>query len=66
MTSKQGHLLQNNEFQWYSGSGRNMYVKNGHFYLRPTLTADEYGEKFLTSGTIDLNKGPSYDRYSVD
>ncbi|XP_039447616.1 beta-1,3-glucan-binding protein-like [Culex pipiens pallens] len=52
----------NNEFQWYSGGGRNSYVKDGHFYLRPTLTADEFGEEFLTSGTIDLNQGPTYDR----
>ncbi|XP_053689556.1 beta-1,3-glucan-binding protein-like [Sabethes cyaneus] len=52
----------NNEFQWYSGGGRNSYVKNGHFYIRPTLTADEFGERFLTSGVINLNQGPKHQR----
>ncbi|XP_055538346.1 beta-1,3-glucan-binding protein-like [Wyeomyia smithii] len=44
----------NNEFQWYSGSDRNSYIKDGRLVLRPTLTADEFGEDFLSSGTINL------------
>ncbi|XP_029720849.1 beta-1,3-glucan-binding protein [Aedes albopictus] len=52
----------NNEFQWYSGSGRNSYIKNNHLYIRPTLTSDEFGEAFLRSGVINLNEGPQSQR----
>ncbi|XP_055625115.1 beta-1,3-glucan-binding protein-like [Toxorhynchites rutilus septentrionalis] len=52
----------NNEFQWYSGNSRNSYVKDGRFYIKPTLTADEFGEEFLSSGVINLNRGPKDQR----
>ncbi|XP_049808336.1 beta-1,3-glucan-binding protein-like [Schistocerca nitens] len=42
----------NSEFQYYRNSRQNSYVRDGVLYIRPTLTADERGEKFLYSGTL--------------
>jgi hypothetical protein len=42
------------EFQYYSNNRSNSYTKNGHLYIKPTLTSDKYDEAFLTSGTLDL------------
>lgn len=42
------------EFQWYTNNRSNSFVENGVLYIRPTLTADEYGEHFLSSGTVNL------------
>ena len=36
--------------------GNTSYVKNGILYIKPTLTADRFGEQFLFNGTLDLNK----------
>jgi len=44
------------EFQWYDDSAKNSYVQNGILHIKPTLVADEYGEDFLYSGTIDIPK----------
>lgn len=30
------------------------YVENGVLHIRPTLTADRFGEDFLYNGTLDL------------
>ncbi|XP_001845811.2 beta-1,3-glucan-binding protein [Culex quinquefasciatus] len=54
------------EFQWYSGSDRNSYAKDGKLFIRPTLTADEFGEDFLTSGSINLNQGSPSERCTDD
>ncbi|XP_055641211.1 beta-1,3-glucan-binding protein-like [Toxorhynchites rutilus septentrionalis] len=43
------------EFQWYTNNRSNSFVEDGKLFIRPTLTADEFGEGFLTSGTINLN-----------
>lgn len=32
------------------------YVRNGILYIKPTLTADRYGEDFLYNGVLDLNQ----------
>ncbi|KAK6189997.1 hypothetical protein SNE40_001953 [Patella caerulea] len=47
-----------NEFQIYTNDKNNVYVKNGHLYLRPTLTVDHPGftEQQLHSGVMDLKK----------
>uniref|UniRef100_A0A6P7GWK3 Beta-1,3-glucan-binding protein-like n=1 Tax=Diabrotica virgifera virgifera TaxID=50390 RepID=A0A6P7GWK3_DIAVI len=44
------------EFQWYTNDRNNSYVKDGELHIRPTLLADQYGNDFLYSGTIDLGK----------
>ncbi|KAL9698642.1 hypothetical protein quinque_002083 [Culex quinquefasciatus] len=51
----------NGEFQYYLNNRQNSYVENGIFYIRPTLIADEAGEDFLTSGTLDAHGGSPYD-----
>jgi len=42
------------EFQYYTNNRSNSYTKDGRLYMKPTLTADKYGEAFLTSGTLEL------------
>jgi hypothetical protein len=32
------------------------YVRNGVLYIKPTLTADRFGEDFLYNGTLDMWK----------
>ncbi|XP_058467033.1 beta-1,3-glucan-binding protein-like [Malaya genurostris] len=56
----------NSEFQWYSGSDLNSYIKDGNLVLRPTLTADEFGEEFLTSGSINLWEQDDFNRCTDD
>lgn len=43
-----------NEFQYFSPSAKNSYIKDSTLHMRPTLTADTFGEDFLFNGTIDL------------
>lgn len=39
------------EFQWYPGkTDKNVYTKDGNIHFVPTLTSDEFGEAYLTSG----------------
>ncbi|KAK7505728.1 hypothetical protein BaRGS_00002999 [Batillaria attramentaria] len=44
----------NEEFQLYDPDPVNSYVKNDILYIRPTLTADHFGEDFLFHGDLDL------------
>ena len=41
----------NGEFQFYTNNRSNSYVRNGTLFLKPTLTADKFGEKQV-SGEI--------------
>uniref|UniRef100_A0A182KD84 GH16 domain-containing protein n=1 Tax=Anopheles christyi TaxID=43041 RepID=A0A182KD84_9DIPT len=43
------------EFQWYQNNRSNSYCENGIFYIRPTLLADDTGEAFLSSGTLNIH-----------
>jgi hypothetical protein len=36
-------------------------VRDGRLHIRPTLTADKYGERFLSSGTLSLYGGAPAD-----
>ncbi|XP_034231448.1 beta-1,3-glucan-binding protein-like [Thrips palmi] len=52
-----GHLVTgwrggNKEFQYYRNDRRNSYVRGGALFLRPTLTAREYGDAFLYTGKL--------------
>ncbi|KAG5674655.1 hypothetical protein PVAND_004609 [Polypedilum vanderplanki] len=47
------------EFQWYTNNRSNSFVEDGNLNLRPTLTADDFGEYFLYSGTLDLHGAPN-------
>uniref|UniRef100_A0A8W8KD03 Beta-1,3-glucan-binding protein n=1 Tax=Magallana gigas TaxID=29159 RepID=A0A8W8KD03_MAGGI len=42
------------EFEYYTNNRTNSYTKDGKLFIKPTLTADNYGEHFLSSGTLDL------------
>lgn len=51
----------NSEFEYYRNNRKNSFVKDGILYLKPTLTADEYGEDMLYEGAIaepDCNMDP--------
>ncbi|CAH1155650.1 unnamed protein product [Phaedon cochleariae] len=50
------------EFQWYTNNRSNSYVEDGILHIKPTLVADDYGNDFLYSGTIDLNGGSPADQ----
>jgi beta-glucanase (GH16 family) len=45
------------EFQWYTNNRSNSFVENGVLNIRPTLTSDELGDAFLTSGTLSVHGG---------
>jgi hypothetical protein len=49
------------EFQVYSNTRTNSYVKNGILYLKPTLTNDRFGENFVETGTLSLLGGSPAD-----
>ncbi|XP_071096802.1 beta-1,3-glucan-binding protein-like [Haliotis cracherodii] len=42
------------EFQFYTNNRTNTYVRDGVLYIKPTLTVDQFGEAFLTSGKLEL------------
>lgn len=43
------------EFQYYTNNRSNSFVADGHLHIRPTLLADDFGETFLHSDTLDVN-----------
>ncbi|CAH0546480.1 unnamed protein product [Brassicogethes aeneus] len=50
------------EFQYYNNNRTNSYVENGILHIKPTLLADEKGEAFLTSGTLEIYGGSPQDQ----
>jgi hypothetical protein len=56
-----GNLFQNWEFQIYLNNRSNSFVRGGTLFVKPTLTADKYGERFLSSGTLKLYGGAPAD-----
>lgn len=49
------------EFQVYSNTRTNSYVRDGILYLHPTLTNDRYGENFVETGVLNLDGGSPAD-----
>ncbi|XP_067661778.1 beta-1,3-glucan-binding protein-like [Haliotis asinina] len=49
------------EFQFYTNNRSNSYVRDGILYIKPTLTSDQFGEAFLTSGKLELWGGGPHD-----
>ncbi|XP_070492499.1 beta-1,3-glucan-binding protein-like, partial [Chironomus tepperi] len=49
------------EFQWYTNNRSNSFVDDGNLNIRPTLTADDFGEYFLYTGSLDID-GPLHER----
>jgi len=50
------------EFNYYTNNRSNSYAVDGIVQLRPTLTSDQFGEEFLTSGTLNLHGGAPADQ----
>jgi len=47
----------------YQNNRSNSYVKFGKLYIKPTLTADKYGDDMLTNGnSIHLGGGAPADK----
>ena len=44
----------NHEFQYYRNDRKNSYIQDGMLVIKPSLTADEYGEDFLYNGELNL------------
>jgi hypothetical protein len=53
--------LQEFEFQYYTNNRSNSFIEDGNLNIRPTLTADDFGEYFLYTGSLDLHE--RYGRY---
>nr|AGA16572.1 Gram negative bacteria-binding protein 2 [Coptotermes formosanus] len=49
------------EFELYNNNRSNSFVRDGKLFIKPTLTADQYGEDFLSSGVLNLNGGAPAD-----
>ncbi|XP_075970504.1 beta-1,3-glucan-binding protein-like [Anticarsia gemmatalis] len=45
------------EFQYYNNNRTNSFVQNGRLYIRPSMTADQFGEDFLYHGTLNIQGG---------
>lgn len=44
------------EFQVYTPETRNVYVRDNTLFIKPTLTADRFGENFVRHGIMDVNQ----------
>lgn len=44
----------NGEFQWYVNSTDNSFTKKGNLHIKPRLTADYFGDDFLTKGKVEI------------
>jgi hypothetical protein len=54
------------EFQVYWNNRSNSYVRDSTLFLRPTLTADRFGEDFVRTGTLDLWGGSPQDQCTMN
>ncbi|XP_043233950.1 beta-1,3-glucan-binding protein-like [Amphibalanus amphitrite] len=50
------------EFEGYNNNRTNSFIRDGVLFIKPTLTAERFGEEFLYSGTLDMNGGAPYDQ----
>ncbi|KAH1020465.1 hypothetical protein HUJ04_010118 [Dendroctonus ponderosae] len=49
------------EFEYYLNNRSNSYTENGNLHIRPTFLADDYGDDYIYSGTLDVNGGAPAD-----
>ncbi|KAJ8935957.1 hypothetical protein NQ318_015792 [Aromia moschata] len=49
------------EFEWYLNNRTNSYTDNGVLHINPTLLADETGNDYLYSGTLEIYGGSPAD-----
>ncbi|XP_023948455.2 beta-1,3-glucan-binding protein-like [Bicyclus anynana] len=50
------------EFQYYDNNRTNSFTQNGVLFLRPSLTADQFGAHFLRNGNLNIEGGQPADR----
>ncbi|XP_049865948.1 beta-1,3-glucan-binding protein-like isoform X2 [Pectinophora gossypiella] len=50
------------EFQYYNNNRTNSFTHDGLLFIRPSLTSDQFGEEFLSSGTLNIEGGAPADR----
>ncbi|XP_072940474.1 beta-1,3-glucan-binding protein-like [Epargyreus clarus] len=50
------------EFQYYSNNRTNSFVHDGLLFIRPSLTADHYGDWFISAGRLNVDGGAPADR----
>lgn len=57
---------QNGEFQWYTDSDRNSFVRDGHLVIKPTLTTELRMYPDLEAcGGIAIQKYGTYTIYRI-
>jgi len=54
------------EFQYYRNDRKNSYVQDGVLHIKPSLTADEFGDDFLYSGSLSLWDQGCEDSMNID
>ncbi|XP_045764638.1 beta-1,3-glucan-binding protein-like isoform X1 [Maniola jurtina] len=50
------------EFQYYNNNRTNSFTDDGILFIRPSLTSDQFGESFLSSGRLYIDGGAPADR----
>ncbi|XP_075970510.1 beta-1,3-glucan-binding protein-like [Anticarsia gemmatalis] len=50
------------EFQYYNNNRTNSFVHSGRLFIRPSLTADQLGEPFLSHGVLNIDGGAPADQ----
>ncbi|KAJ8935956.1 hypothetical protein NQ318_015791, partial [Aromia moschata] len=55
------NLKKNWEFEWYLNNRTNSFTDNGVLHIKPTLLAEETGNDFLYSGTLEIYGGSPAD-----
>nr|QFS20852.1 beta-1,3-glucanase [Antheraea pernyi] len=50
------------EFQYYSNNRTNSFTHSGILFIRPSLTADQFGSAFLSRGHLNIEGGAPADR----
>ncbi|CAG9560383.1 unnamed protein product [Danaus chrysippus] len=50
------------EFQYYNNNRTNSFAQDGKLFIRPSLTADQFGENFLYTSTLNIEGGAPADR----
>jgi hypothetical protein len=60
-----GTFFQHWEFEIYLNNRSNSFVRDGKLFIKPTLTADKFGERFLSTGKLLLYGGSPADALST-
>ena len=54
------------EFQMYTHNRSNSYTRDGILYLKPTITADIYGDDFIRNEMLDIWGGQPGDKCTMN